>query len=274
MKAETKSRVIRLSVRFIALGYLAALLVAPLLLIFKDTFRDGIRPVWDALSDVDTVHAAKLTFYALLIAVVCNTLFGIAAALYLSRHKGALPAVIGALLDLPLALSPVVVGLALVLVFASTGWFGTWLVEHGFTVMFAFPAIAIATAFVSLPFVARELIPVLREIGEEQQQAAATLGATPFQTFMRVTLPAIRPALTYGIVLTAARALGEYGAVAVVSGRIQGQTETLTLVVQRDWDNFNQTGAYATSLLLATMAVIVLIALTLFKPAHERQEAS
>ena len=176
------------------------------MLIFKDTFQDGVRPVWDALSNVDTVHAAKLTLYALLIAVICNTLFGIAAALYLSKHKGALPAIIGAFLDLPLALSPVVVGLALVLVFATTGWFGTWLAEHGFTVMFAFPAIAIATAFVSLPFVARELIPVLREIGEEQQQAAATLGATPLQSFMRMTLPAIRPALTYGIVLTAARA--------------------------------------------------------------------
>ncbi len=163
--------------RFVALGYLAALLVAPLLLIFKDTFQDGLGPVWDSLSDVDTVHAAKLTFYALAIAVICNTLFGIAAALYLAHRKGPLPAVLGALLDLPLALSPVVVGLALVLVFANTGWFGTWLEEHGFTVMFSFPAIAIATAFVSLPFVARELIPVLREIGVEQQQAAATLGS-------------------------------------------------------------------------------------------------
>jgi len=269
-----KARAIRLSVRFVALGYLGLLLIAPLALIFKDTFKDGLRPVWDALTEVDTMHAAKLTLYAVVIAVVCNTLFGIAAALYLSKHKGPLPAMVGALIDLPLALSPVVVGLALVLVFANTGWFGTWLAEHGFTVMFAFPAIAIATAFVSLPFVARELIPVLREIGEEQQQAAATLGATPFQTFWRVTLPAIRPALTYGIVLTAARALGEYGAVAVVSGRIQGQTETLTLIVQRDWENFDQTGAYATSLLLAGFAVIVLIALTLFKPAHSRQEIS
>ena len=190
-----KARVVRLAVRFVALGYLAALLVAPLLPIFKDTFRDGIRPVWDALSDVDTVHAAKLTFYARRSLSSEHALRHRSGA-HLSRPKGALPAVIGALLDLPLALSPVVVGLALVLVFASTGWFGTWLAEHGFTVMFASPAIAIATAFVSLPFVARELIPVLREIGEEQQQAAATLGASPFQTFMRVTLPAIRPALT------------------------------------------------------------------------------
>src|SRR3954470_18302691 len=269
-----KARAIRLGVRFVALGYLVLLVIAPLALIFKETFKNGLQPVWDALTEVDTLHAAKLTLYALVIAVVCHTLFGIAAALSLSRHRGPLPAIAGALLDLPLALSPVVVGLALVLVFANTGWFGTWLAEHGFTVIFAFPAIAIATAFVSLPFVARELVPVLREIGEEQQQAAATLGATTWQTFWRITLPAIRPGLTYGIVLTAARALGEYGAVAVVSGAIVGQTETLTLVVQRDWNNYDQTGAYATSLFLAALAVIVLVALNLLKPAHERQEAA
>jgi sulfate transport system permease protein len=206
--------------------------------------------------------------------VVANTIFGLAIALYLARRKGVIATVLGAFLDLPLALSPVVVGLALVLVFANTGWFGNWFTAHGFPVIFAFPSIAIATAFVSLPFVARELIPVLREIGEDQQQAAATLGATPLQTFLRITLPAIRPALTYGIVLTAARALGEYGAVSVVSGSIQGQTETLTLMVSRDWNNSDQIGAYATSLLLASMAVITLIVLNLVKPAHERQEAA
>jgi len=269
-----RRRLVRYSVRFVALGYLFALLIAPLALIFKDTFKDGLGPVWDALSNVDTVHAAKLTLYAMLIAVIANTIFGVAIALYLARRKGFFATILGAFIDLPLALSPVVVGLALVLVFAQTGWFGPWLHDHGFQVMFAFPSIAIATAFVTLPFVARELIPVLREIGEDQQQAASTLGATHLQTFWRITLPAIRPALTYGIVLTAARALGEYGAVAVVSGAIQGQTETLTLVVQRDWTNYDQTGAYATSLFLAGMAVLTLVALNLVKPAHERQEAS
>jgi sulfate transport system permease protein len=267
-----RASALRLGVRFVALGYLGALLLAPLALIFKDTFQHGLAPVWDSLSNVDTVHAARLTLYATLIAVVANTIFGVAIALYLARRKGILATVLGTFIDLPLALSPVVVGLALVLVFANTGWFGTWLGAHGVEVVFAFPSIAIATAFVSLPFVARELIPVLREIGEEQQQAAATLGATPLQTFRRITLPAIRPALTYGIVLTAARALGEYGAVAVVSGAIQGQTETLTLIVQRDWTNFNQTGAYATSLFLAGMAIVVLLVLSIVKPAHERKE--
>jgi sulfate/thiosulfate transport system permease protein len=265
---------IKYGVRFLALGYLAALLIAPLALIFKDTFKDGVSPVWTSLSNVDTVHAAKLTLYAMVIAVIANTVFGVAIALYLARRKGVLATILGAFIDLPLALSPVVVGLALLLVFANTGWFGTWFADNGFPVVFAFPSIAIATAFVSLPFVARELIPVLREIGEEQQHAAATLGATQLQTFWRITLPAIRPALTYGIVLTAARALGEYGAVAVVSGAIVGQTETLTLVVQRDWNNYDQPCAYTTSLFLAAMAVIVLIALNLVKPAHERQEAT
>ena len=265
---------IRYGIRFLALGYLGALLIAPLALIFKDTFKDGLTPVWNQLSDVDTLHAGKLTLYAMIIAVVANTIFGVAIALYLARRKGPLASILGAFIDLPLALSPVVVGLALLLVFANTGWFGTWFTENGFQVVFAFPSIAIATAFVCLPFVARELIPVLREIGVEQQQAAATLGATQMQTFWRITLPAIRPALTYGIVLTAARALGEYGAVAVVSGAIVGQTETLTLVVQRDWNNYDQTGAYATSLFLAAMAVITLIVLNLVKPAHERQEAT
>ena len=269
-----RGKLIRYGIRFLALGYLFALLIAPLALIFKDTFKDGIGPVWDQLSDVDTLHAAKLTLYAMIIAVVANTIFGVAMALYLSRRKGPVPTLLGAFIDLPLALSPVVVGLALVLVFSNTGWFGPWLTEHGYQVMFAFPSIAIATAFVCLPFVARELIPVLREIGEEQQHAAATLGASQAQTFWRITLPAIRPALTYGIVLTAARALGEYGAVAVVSGAIVGQTETLTLVVQRDWNNYDQTGAYATSLFLAGMAVVTLVILNLVKPAHERQEAT
>ena len=244
-------------------------------LIFKDTFKDGLTPVWNSLSQADTVHAAKLSLYAMLIAVIANA--------HLRRGDRALPgAAQGRDRDAARHLHrPAARALARrrrprrsLLVFANTGWFGTWLTAHGFQVMFAFPSIAIATAFVSLPFVARELIPVLREIGDEQQQAAATLGATRLQTFWRITLPAIRPALTYGIVLTAARALGEYGAVAVVSGAIQGQTETLTLIVQRDWNNFDQTGAYATSLLLAAIAVVVLIALNLMKPAHERQEAT
>ena len=260
---------IRYGIRFLALGYLGVLLIAPLALIFRDSFKDGLTPVWKQLSDVDTVHAAKLTLYAMIIAVVANTIFGVAIALYLARRTGPLATILGAFIDLPLALSPVVVGLALLLVFACTGWFGTWFGYHGFQVVFAFPSIAIATAFVSLPFVARELSPVLREIGEEQQHAAATLGASQAQTFWRITLPAIRPALTYGIVLTAARALGEYGAVAVVSGRLQGETETATLRVEERYESFDLAGAYAISIVLALIAILVLVAMTVIRPREE-----
>src|SRR6201746_1275273 len=151
---------LRLGIPFALLGDPGAPLIAPLALIFKDTFKHGLSPVWDSLSNVDTVHAAKLTLYATLIAVVANTIFGVAIALYLARRKGVFATILGTFIDLPLALSPVVVGLALVLVFANTGWFGTWLTAHGFEVMFAFPSIAIATAFVSLPFVPRAVIPV------------------------------------------------------------------------------------------------------------------
>lgn len=261
---------LRVPVRVLALGYLAMLLLLPLALVFKRTFEHGVTPVWNALTSPDGLHALQLSLQAVVIATVANTIFGVLLALYLSRRNGIAARLINVVIDLTLALSPVVVGLAITLVFAQTGWFGPWLGAHGIQVMFAFPAIAIATAFVSLPFVVRELVPVLREIGEEQQQAAATLGATSWQTFRRITLPAIRPALAYGIVLTAARALGEFGAVSVVSGRISGETETMTILVQSRFENFDVPGAYAAALFLAAMAVTTLIAFNLFKPTHER----
>jgi sulfate transport system permease protein len=181
------------------------------------------------------------------------------------RGKGLL----NAFIDLPLALSPVVVGLALYLLYGRTGWFGGWLGAHGVQVLFALPAIVLATIFVSVPFVAREVIPTLRELGTEQEQAAATLGASRRQRFWRITLPSIRWAVVYGVVLTTARCLGEYGAVAVVSGRIENKTETATLRVEGYYQNFNLTGAYAVSLVLATLAVIVLVLMTLTKPREE-----
>ena len=273
MKRDRRAKAARLAVRFVALGYLALLVLVPLALIFRRAFANGLAPVWDALTTPDALHALRLSLEATVIAVVLNTLFGIALALYLARRRGRLATAIGAFIDLPLALSPVVVGLALMLVFARTGWLGSWLDAHGVQVMFAFPAIVIATAFVSLPFVARELVPVLREIGVDQQHAAATLGAGSWQTFRRVTLPAMRGALVYGIVLTAARSLGEFGAVSVVSGRIVGQTETLTLLVQDRFESFDTVGAYSTALLLAAISVATLLLLNLIRPMHERREA-
>jgi sulfate/thiosulfate transport system permease protein len=179
-------------------------------------------------------------------------------------------AIFNALLDLPFAVSPVVVGLALLLLYGRQGWFGDWLSENGIRVIFSMPGMVLATIFVSLPFVVREVIPVLREIGTEQEQAAETLGATPWQSFWRITLPAIRWGVAYGVVLTTARALGEFGAVAVVSGHIAGKTETMTLRVQERFEAFDLTGAYAASVVLALLALLTLFSMNLLK----RKEAA
>jgi sulfate transport system permease protein len=173
--------------------------------------------------------------------------------------------VLSALVDLPFAVSPVVVGLALLLLYGRTGWFGTWLADNGIRVIFSMPGMVLATIFISLPFVVRETVPVLEEIGTEQEQAAATLGASSWQTFWRITLPAIRWGVGYGVVLTTARALGEFGAVSVVSGRLAGQTETLTLRVQDEFERFDLTGAYAAATVLAVMAIAVLLVMTLLE---------
>jgi sulfate/thiosulfate transport system permease protein len=183
-------------------------------------------------------------------------------ALALARGRFRGKALLNGLLDLPFAISPVVIGLSLVLLYGRTGWFGPWLADHGIQIIFSVPGIVLATIFVSLPFVAREVTPVLREIGDEQEQAAATLGASNWQAFWRVTLPAIRWGLVYGVVLSTARAIGEFGAVSVVSGKISGETETLTLLVEKRFQNFDLAGAYAASTLLALMALATLAAMT------------
>ena len=255
----------RLGLRFVALGYLALLIAVPVGLVLWRTFEHGIAPAWDAVTSPDAVHAFWLTLEIVAIAVPLNTIFGVATALLLARRQFRGRALLDGLIDLPFAVSPVVIGLALVLVYGRTGWFGGWLADHGIQVIFSMPGMVLATIFVSLPFVVREVVPVLRELGTEQEEAAATLGASGWQTFWRVTLPAIRWAVGYGVVLTTARALGEFGAVSVVSGRIAGRTETLTLRVQQQFENFNLTGAYAASALLALMAVAVLGAMTLLE---------
>jgi sulfate transport system permease protein len=253
----------------VALVYLAAVLVGPLAVVFYRTFEHGLGPAWDALTTPETIHAFKLTLIIAAIAVPANTVFGIVCALAIVRHRFPGKGLVNAFVDLPLALSPVVVGLALFLLYGQDGWLGGWLDDHGVQVLFALPAMVIATIFVSLPFVAREVVPTLREIGDEQEQAARTLGASAWQTFWRITLPAIRWAVIYGVVLTAARCLGEYGAVAVVSGRLQGETETATLRVQERWESFDVAGAYAVSIVLATIAVLVLVAMSLIRPKEE-----
>ena len=258
----------RLGLRSIALAYLAVILVGPLVIVFWRTFQDA-SAAWDALATPETVHAFKLTLIITAIAVPVNTVFGIVCAIAIVRRRFWGKGLLNAFIDLPLALSPVVVGLALFLLYGRTGWFGGWLESHDVQVLFALPSMILATIFVSLPFVAREVVPTLREIGDEQEQAARTLGANGWQTFWRITLPSIRWAVIYGVILTTARSLGEYGAVAVVSGRLQGQTETATLRVQERYESFDLAGAYAVSLVLALLAVGVLLAMTLVRPKEE-----
>jgi sulfate/thiosulfate transport system permease protein len=254
------------TLRFTALGYLLVVLLGPLAMVFYRAFDKGAGHLWDSLSNPNTVHAFTITLEIAAIAVPLNTVFGIICALAIVRRRFPGAGIVNAIVDLPLALSPVVVGLSLFLLYGRTGWFGHWFAEHGVQILFALPSMVIATVFISLPFVAREVVPTLREIGDEQEQAAHTLGANGWQTFWRVTLPSIRWAVIYGVVLTTARCLGEYGAVAVVSGHIEGQTETATLRVQDAYENFDLSGAYGISLVLAVLSVIVLVAMTLLKP--------
>ena len=260
----------RLGLRTIALGYLALLLVLPVGFVFYKTFEHGVGAAWDSVTTPDAQKAFWLTIQLVAIAVPLNTIFGIVAALSIVRQKWRGRALFNALIDLPFAISPVVVGLALLLLYGRTGWFGQWLIDNGVRVVFSFPGMVLATIFVSLPFVVREVIPVLREVGTDQEQAAETLGASPWQTFWRITLPAIRWGVAYGIVLTTARALGEFGAVSVVSGHILGQTETMTLYVQDRFEHFDVSGAYAASLVLAVLALVTLISMNLLR----RKEAT
>jgi sulfate/thiosulfate transport system permease protein len=251
--------------RFAALGYLAILLIAPVGFVFYRTFEHGIAAAWHSVTTPEAVHAFWLTIELVAIAVPLNTVFGVVMALSLVRSKWRGKGLVNSIIDLPFAISPVVVGLSLVLVYGRKGWFGQWLIDHGVQVIFSFPGMVLATIFVSLPFVVREVIPVLREVGTDQEQAAATLGATGWQTFWRITLPAIRWGVAYGVVLTTARALGEFGAVSVVSGHIRGETESLTLHVEDRFQSFDLTGAYAASVVLALLALATLLSMNLLK---------
>jgi len=230
------------------------------------TFQHGLAPVWTALSSPEAVHAFKVTLSVALWAVLANTLFGIGTALLLVRHRFPGKRILGALIDLPVAVSPVVVGLALILVYGRFEPVGGWLQRHGLQIIFSLPGMVLATVFVSLPLVVRAIAPVLQELGADQEQAAHTLGAGRWQTFRRITLPGIRWALAYGVVLCLARALGEFGAVAVVSGGLVGQTQTLTLFVKERFDNFDSTAAFTAATALALIAVLSLLLAKLLRP--------
>jgi sulfate transport system permease protein len=260
----TADRRARVGLRLVALAYLAVLLLVPVGLVFYRTFEHGVGAVWSSITTPAAVHAFWLTIEIALIAVPLNTMFGIVSALALVRGRFRGKAVLDAAINLPFALSPIVIGLSLILVYGKSGW-----LHLPFQVIFSLPGMVLATIFVSLPFVVREVAPVLREVGDEQEQAAATLGATRWQAFWRVTLPAIRWGVAYGVVLTTARAIGEFGAVSVVSGKVAGQSETLTLIVEKRFQNFDLAGAYAASALLAVIALATLLAMTLLKPRKD-----
>ena len=265
------SRPARLGLRSVALMYLAALLIVPVGLIFYRTFEHGLSQPIEAVTSSDGLHAFWLTIVCVGIAVPLNTIFGVITALVLVRQDFRGKSLINALIDVPFAISPVIIGLALFLVYAPrNSWFGSWFMDQGVQIIFSTPGMVLATIFVSLPFVVREVMPVLQEIGTDQEEAAETLGASPWQTFWKVTLPAIRWGVTYGVVLATARALGEFGAVSVVAGNISGKTQTLPLFVKTQFDQINLAGAYAAAIVLAILAMAVLFSMNLLQKRSAR----
>ena len=257
--------------RLAVVGYLFLLVAWPSWLVVQKTFEHGLVGIAEALSDPDVTHALRLTGYVSVVAVAINLVFGVGVSLLLVRYEFPGKRLLSAMVDVPLSVSPVVVGLALVLVYNGRfGWFGPALEAHGVQVIFATPGMIMATCFVALPLVIREVVPVLEEVGDEQEQAARSLGANAVQTFRRVTLPSIKWAVVYGVVLSLARSLGEFGAVKVVSGNVTGQTQLATLVVQQKYQNFQQETAYSVSFLLAFAAVLCIVVVSLLRPKEER----
>lgn len=271
-RTSQKSGVTRYIFRIIVIAYLVMLVAWPISLVVRHAFEGGLEPLQRILSDPDVIHALVLTLQISVVAVAINTVFGVVMSILLVRYEFRGKRILSALLDLPLAVSPVVVGLALILVFNNqTGWFATILSNLGINVIFSIPGMVLATCFISLPLVIREVVPVLEEIGVDQERAAQTLGASAWQTFWRITLPGIRWALVYGVVLTLARSLGEFGAVKIVSGNVLGRTRTASLVVEEKYLNFDQSGAYATAFLLVLVSVACIVVVSFLRPSEENK---
>lgn len=262
----TSSRRARLALRAVALAYLTVLLVLPVGMVFGRALEHGLGAAWGWVTTPAAISAFWLSVELAAVAVSLNTVFGVGCALLVVRGRVKGRAVLDSLIDLPFVVSPVIAGLALILVYGQGGWFGGWLIRHGVRVIYEPLGMGIATVFISLPFVVREVAPILREIGDEQEQAAVTLGASGWQTFWRVTLPSIRWGVAYGVILTTARALGEIGAVAVVSSNVPGSTLTLPLLVTQRASQISGgavASAYAAGAELAVMSLIALAAMTL-----------
>ncbi|MEX5288638.1 sulfate ABC transporter permease subunit CysW [Acinetobacter towneri] len=262
---------VRYTLIAIALIFFLSCLILPLILVFVEAFKQGVGVYAQALVHPDTLSAVKLTLLTAAIAVPLNVVFGIAAAWAVAKFNFRGKAILTTLIDMPFSVSPVIAGLMLVLIFGTQGWMGGWLMEHDIKVLYAVPAIVIATIFITVPFVARELIPLMEAQGTEEEEAAIVLGASGWQTFWKVTLPNIKWGLIYGVILCNARAMGEFGAVSVVSGHIRGETNTLPLHVEILYNEYTFSAAFAVSSLLALLAIVTLILKTWVEIRQEKQ---
>ena len=255
----------------LALTFMFFFLVLPLAAVFTEALRKGFEAYWEALQEPDAWSAIRLTFITALIAVPLNLVFGIAAAWAIAKYEFTGKAFLTTLVDLPFSVSPVVAGLIYVLMFGAQGWFGPWLQAHDIKIIFAVPGIVLATVFVTFPFIARELIPLMQAQGNDEEQAAIVLGATGWQTFWYVTLPNIKWGLIYGVILCNARAMGEFGAVSVVSGHIRGQTNTMPLHVEILYNEYQSVAAFAVASLLALLALVTLVLKSFVEWRHARE---
>ncbi|ENX48175.1 MULTISPECIES: sulfate ABC transporter permease subunit CysW [Acinetobacter] len=262
---------VRYTLLTIALIFFLSCLILPLILVFVEAFRQGINVYVNALINPDTLSAVKLTLLTAAIAVPLNVVFGVAAAWAVAKFQFRGKSILTTLIDLPFSVSPVIAGLMLVLIFGMQGWFGPWLMDHDIKILYAVPAIVLATVFITVPFVARELIPLMEAQGTEEEEAAIVLGASGWQTFRKVTLPNIKWGLLYGVILCNARAMGEFGAVSVVSGHIRGETNTLPLHVEILYNEYTYSAAFAVASLLAFLAIITLILKTWVEIRQEKQ---
>jgi len=251
-------------------GYVGVLVILPLLVMLGRTFEDGVGAFVESVTSPEAVAAITLSLQVALQAVLVNTVFGVAVALLITRYRFRGRALLNALIDLPVSVSPVIAGLALILVYGRNGWFGGVLQAAGYQIIYAVPGIVLATCFVSLPLVVRELVPVLDEIGLEQEQAGRSLGANAWQRLWRLTLPSVRWALAYGVVLSLARALGEFGAVRVVAGNVLGSTQTMPLLAAQRYADLDENGAYAISFVMVAIAIICIVVVALLRPRDHR----
>jgi sulfate transport system permease protein len=271
-RGTTENPWVRRSLIGVALLFIAIMLILPMVLVLSQALAHGVGDYWRALSDKDAISALKLTLLAAAIAVPANIIFGVSAAWCIAKFEFEGKQLLLTFIDLPFAVSPVISGLVYVLLFGLNGWCGEWLREHDMKIIYAVPGIVLATIFVTFPFVARELIPVMQEQGTDEEEAAATLGANGWQTFWRVTLPNIKWALLYGVILCNARAMGEFGAVSVVSGHIRGMTNTLPLHVEILYNEYQGLAAFAVASLLMGLAVVTLILKTIIEARTARAE--